>query len=155
MKTKLLALGLLFVGILGSQSPPDRYTAQATTTAYTIQAPATNGRQIVFGSPGTAGAAVYCAAAQTATLSWNGAAATATTSATEIKLPGAQRASGVTLWTGSNVGSGTTGPVYHVAAGTTLLIDLYSFRMAMSGTANNLTITTNGSCTITYYYSAT
>lgn len=155
MKTKLLMLGALLAGITQAQSPPDRYTAQATTTAYTIQAPASNGRQIVFGSPTTAGASVYCANAQTATLSWNGTAATATTSATEKKLPGTQQASGMTLWTGSNVGGGTTGPVFQVAAGSTLLIDLYNLRLQMNGAGNNLTITTNGSCTITFFYSAT
>ncbi len=147
---------VLFASLLSAQSPPDRYTAQATTsTGYTIQAPATNGRSIVFGSPGTAGASVYCAAAQTATLSWNGTAATATTSTTEKMLPGTQQPSGMTLWTSSNVGGGTTGPVYNVAAGTTLLIDLYWLRLAANGTGNNFTITVNGSCTIAYYYSAT
>lgn len=150
-----LAVLLLLISTLPGQSPPDRYTAQATTTAYTIQAPATNGRAIVFGAPGIAGASVYCAGAQTATLSWNGTAATATTSATEKMLPGTQQASGMTLWTGSNVGTGTVGPVYQVTAGGTLLLDLYNFRLAMNGTGNNLTITTNGTCTITYYYSAT
>jgi hypothetical protein len=151
-----ILLSLFVCSFLGAQSPPDRYTAQATTTTgYTIQAPANNGRQIVFGTQGTAGASVYCAAAQTATLSWNGTAATATTSATEVKMPGTRNSSGMTLWTASNVGGGTTGPVYQVAAGATLLLDLYNVRLAANGTGNNLTITVNGSCTITYYYSAT
>ncbi len=147
---------VLFASLLSAQSPPDRYTAQATVTAgYTIQAPASNGRSIVFGSPGTAGASVYCAAAQTVVLSWNGTAATATTSATEKKLPGTQQPSGMTLWTASNVGGGTTGPTYNVAAGGTLLLDLYAIRLAQNGTGNNLTITPSGSCTVTWFYSAT
>lgn len=156
MKTKLIVLGILFTGVMRTQSPPDRYTAQATGSGgYTIQAPATNGRQIVFGAPNIAGASVYCAAADTAVLSWNGTAATATTSTTEIKLPGVQQPSGMTLWTGSNVGSGTTGPSYTVVAGATLLIDLYNLRLSQNGTGNNLTLSTTGSCTKTFYYSAT
>jgi len=151
---KLLAL-LFLACVLIAQPPPDRYTASASTTAYTIQAPASNGRAIVFGSATTAGASIYCASAQTVTLKWNGAAATATTSATEKKLPGTQQASGMTLWTGSNVGTGTTGPSYVVAAGGTLLLDLYNFRLAANGTASNLTISADGTCTITFYYSAT
>lgn len=151
---KLLAL-LFLACVLTAQSPPDRYTASATTTAFTIQAPASNGRQIVFGTETTAGAWVYCAAAQTATLSWNGTAATATTSTAEKKLPGTFQASGMTLWTASNVGGGTTGPVYNVIAGATFPISLYWLRLAANGTASNLTITTNGTCTITYSYSAT
>ncbi len=146
---------VLFASLLSAQPPPDRYTAAAATTAFTIQAPAANGRAIVFGSQGTAGASVYCAAAQTVTLAWNGTAATATTSTAEKKLPGTQQASGMTLWTASNVGGGTTGPTYAVAAGGTLLIDLYSFRLAMNGAGNNVTISATGTCTITYYYSAT
>ncbi len=146
---------VLFASLLSAQSPPDRYTASATTTAFTIQAPASNGRAIVFGSETTAGAWVYCASAQTATLSWNGTAATATTSTAETKLPGTQQPSGMTLWTASNVGGGTTGPVYHVIAGATFPISLYWLRLSANGTNSNLTITTNGTCTITFLYSAT
>ena len=152
---KLALLSMFLALPVIAQPPPDRYTAAAATTAYTIQAPATNGRAVVFGSETTAGASVYCAAAQTATLSWNGAAATTTTSATEVKLPGTQQSSGMTLWTASNVGAGTTGPAYVVPAGGTYLISLYWLRLAQNGTANNLTISTTGTCTITFYYSAT
>jgi len=151
---KLLAL-LLLASALQAQSPPDRYTAQAATTAYTIQAPASNGRAIVFGSETTAGASVYCVAAQTITLKWNGTAATTTTSATEVMLPGTQQPSGMALFTASNVGTGTIGPAYAVAAGGTLLIDLFHLRLARNGTGNNITIASTGSCTITFYYSAT
>lgn len=145
---------VLFASLLSAQPPPDRYTAQAATTAYTIQAPASNGRAIVFGSETTAGASVYCAAAQTVTLAWNGTAATATTNTGEKKLPGTQQASGMTLWTASNVGGGTTGPTYAVAAGGTLLIDLFKFRLAQNGTGSNITLSADGTCTFTFYYSA-
>lgn len=155
MKPLIASLLLLIGSAMVAQSPPDRYIAQATTTAYTIQAPANNGRLIVFGDQFTAGAWVYCAAAQTATLSWNGTAATATTSATEIMMPGTQLPSGMTLWTGSNVGGGTTGPVYNIPAGVTFPISLFWLRLGMNGTGNNFTITTNGTCTITFSYSAT
>ncbi len=152
-----ILLSLFVCSLIASAADPDRYTAQATTsTGYTIQAPANNGRQIIFGTEATAGASVYCAAAQTAILSWNATtAATATTSATEVKLPGTNQPSGMTLWTASNASGGITGPTYNIAAGSTLLLSLFNFRLARNGTANNLTITVNGSCTITYYYSAT
>ncbi len=149
-----ILLSLFVCSLIASAADPDRYTAQAATTAYTIQAPANNGRSITFGTEVTAGASVYCVAAQTATIKWNGAAATATTSATEVKLPGTFNASGMTLWTASNVGTGTVGPVYTIPAGATVLIDLFNLRLAKNGTASNLTIATSGTCTITFYYSA-
>jgi len=134
--------------------PADHYTASAATVALTIQQPATNARQISFGNgPGTAGASVYCASASTATFSWTGAAATAT-AGSEIKLPGTQQPSGVTVWTASNVGGGTTGPVYNVPAGGTMAFDLSWFRLGTQGTTSNLTISTSNSCTITFNYSA-
>jgi hypothetical protein len=150
-----ILLSLFVCSLTLSAADPDRYTAEAATTAYTIQAPANNGRSIVFGTETSAGASVYCSSNQTVTLAWNGAAATATTSATEVKLPGTQQPSGMTFWTASNVGGGTTGPTYHVLAGNTLLLYLFPIRLARNGTANNLTISATGSCTITFYYSAT
>ncbi len=155
MKIKLIILGILFTGVMRTQPPPDRYTAQATGSGgYTIQAPATNGRQIIFGTAMTPGASIYCASGDTVVLSWGGVAATATTSATEMMLPGTQLPSGLTLWTASNASGGVTGPSYAIAAGQTLLLDLYNFRMAANGTNNNLTIATTGSCTKTLFYSA-
>ncbi len=145
---------VLFASLLSAQSPPDQYTAEAATTALTIQAPSSNGRSITFGTQDSAGASVYCSSNQTVTLAWNGTAATATTSTAETKLPGTQQPSGMTLWTASNVGGGTTGPTYHVLAGNTLLLYLYPIRLARNGTGNNLTISATGSCTITFYYSA-
>lgn len=154
---KLLRIAALFAlsfcARLFAQGPPDHYIATASTTALTLQQPATNARLITFGSPTVAGASVYCAAAQTATISWNGAAATAT-AGSEKKLPGTQRASGMTVWTASNVGSGTTGPVYNIPAGATVNFDLSWVTFGTQGTSANLTITTNGTCTITFAYSA-
>ena len=131
----------------------DHYIATANTTAMTVQQPATQARQVTFGDSNNAGASVYCASASTATVSWNGAAAT-TTAGSEIKLPGTQAPSGSTIWTASNVGAGTTGPVYNVAAGGTLLISLTWFHFGTQGTSQNLTISTSGTCTITFAYSA-
>ena len=154
MRRTLFASLLLFSFALHAQPlPSDHYVASAGTTALTIQQPAANARQITFGSPTVAGASVYCGTASTATFSWNGTAAT-TTTGSEVKLPGTQLASGVTIWTASNVGSGTTGPVYNVPAGGTMLFDLSWFRLGTQGTVENLTITTTNSCTITFSYSA-
>ena len=149
---KLLLLLIPF-GLLAQPVPSDHYIATADTTALTIQQPATNARQITFGSTTVAGASVYCAAAQTATIKWGGTAATSTTGSEKL-LPGTRQPSGVTVWTASNVGNGTTGPVYNVPAGGTLNIDLTWFRFGSGGTSQNLTIATNGTCTITFAYSA-
>lgn len=153
MKT-LLALSALLALPMFAQDH-DHYIASASTTALTLQQPASNARQISFAppGPGIASVSVYCASASTATFSWNGTAATAT-AGSEIKLPGTQYPSGMTVWTGSNVGSGTTGPVYNIAAGQTAPFDLSWFQFGTQGTGANLTVTTSNSCTITFAFSA-
>lgn len=154
MKTLLLLL-IAAVAAFAQPQPTDHYAASASTTALTIQQPATNARQITFGNgPGSSGASVYCAAAQTATFSWNGTVTTAT-AGTEVKLPGTRNASGATIWTATNQSSaGTTGPVYTVPAGGTMAFDLSWFKFGTQGTSSNLTITTSGTCTITFNYNA-
>jgi hypothetical protein len=151
MRKFLIGLALA-VGLFAQEQ--DHYVATASTTALTLQQPASNARQITFGSATVAGASVYCASASTATISWNGSVSTAT-AGTELKLPGTQRASGMTVWTATNQSSaGTTGPVYNVPAGLTYNIDLTWFRFGTQGTGANITITTSNSCTITFAYSA-
>ena len=142
-------LFLFISGICWAQTPPDHYIATASTTALTLQQPASNARQIQFSTVN-----VYCASASTATFSWNGTAASAT-AGSETLLPGTRYASGMTVWTASNVGSGTPGPVYNVPAGATMSFDLSWFTFGTSGTATNITVSTNNSCTITFAYSAT
>ena len=152
---KLLLLLIAAGAAFAQPVPTDHYTASATSTALTIQQPATQARQITFGNgPGTTGAAVYCAAAQTATFSWNGTA-TSATAGSEVKLPGTVNASSATIWTATNQSSaGTTGPVYNIPAGATMAFDLSWFRFGTGGTSSNLTITTSGSCTIAFFYNA-
>lgn len=144
---------LLAVAALAQPIPSDHYIATASTTALTLQQPATNARQITFGNSTVAGASVYCVAAQTAQISWNGTAATAT-AGTELKLPGTIRASGMTVWTASNVGAGTAGPIYNVPAGGTMAFDMTWLQFGTQGTGANVTIATSGACTITFAYSA-
>lgn len=152
MKTLLATLLLFAAGAFGQGV--DHYIASAATTALTVQQPvAADARIITFGDSNVAGASVYCASASTATISWNGTAATATAGSEKL-LPGTQRPSGMTVWTASNVGSGTTGPVYNVPAGATFALDLSWFIFGTQGTATNLTIATSNSCTITFTYSA-
>jgi len=151
---KLLVLLIASVAALAQPKPTDHYVASAATTKLTVQQPATNARQITFGSgANTTGASVYCGSASTATFSWSGAAATAT-AGTETKLPGTFQPSGATIWTASNVGNGTTGPVYNIPAGATMAFDLSWFQLGTQGTTSNLTIATSNSCTITFNYSA-
>lgn len=153
MKTGLFCLlGL----VLLSAAPAfalDHYIASVDTTKLTIQQPATGARRITFGDSVTAGASVYCASAATATLSWSGTAASSTTVA-EKRVIGTGQASNATLWSASDVGAGTTGPIYNVPAGGTVNIGLEWFVLRGNGTTINLTIATSGTCTITIAYSA-
>jgi len=152
MKTFNAAVVLAFISIpLFAQNS---YVAQATTTALTIQQPATNAKAVTLGvGPGSTekAASVYCASAQTATLSWNGTAAT-TTSATVTPIPPTATSSNIAVaFAASNVGAGTSGPVYTIPAGATFLISLMGIRLppGNGGSTNNFTITTSGTCTIT------
>lgn len=156
MKRLLALTALLALPALAQDGKfPDHYIATANTTALTLQQPASNARQISFAppGPGIASVSVYCASASTATFSWSGTAATAT-AGSEIKLPGTQQPSGMTVWTGSNVGAGTSGQVNQIAAGQTAPFDLSWVQLGTQGTAANFTVTTSNSCTITIAYSA-
>lgn len=143
---KRLLLLLTVSASIWAQGGPREYIATATTTALTIQKLANDPTMVNFHS-----AWVSCVAAQTFTLSWNGTAATATSLAT-VQLPNTVQSSAATAWSGSNVGGGTTGPTYTVGAGQTYPIDLSLFRLGNGGTGANLTITTTGSCTITFAF---
>lgn len=127
-----------------AQAPSRQYIATATTTGLTVQKLANDQTVIKFHA-----AWIYCASAQAATLSWNGTATTATTLVT-VKLPGTIIASAATAWSGSNVGTGTVGPAYNVPAGSTFVIDLSAFTMGNTGTGTNVTVKTDGTCTITF-----
>lgn len=147
MKQLLAVLASLALVANGQDGSYGNYLATASTTALTIQQPAANAKQVVFDK-----AWVYCVAAQTVTLSWNGTAATATTLATLV-LPPYRLPSQATAWSSSNAGGGTTGPVYNVGAGVTFPIDLSKIGLGAIGTGANLTITTSGTCTITVAWS--
>lgn len=149
---RLIFILLAMAGGLFAQQQ-DHYLATASTTALTLQAPASNARQITFGSNLVAGATVSCAADQTATVSWNGSVATAT-AGSEKMYPGTRNASGLTVWTASNSSGGTTAPALPVTAGSILRLELSWFQIGTQGTGWNVTITTTGACIITYYYSA-
>jgi len=144
MRTLLLLLGL---GLsLFAQAPPNRYFVSASTTKVTIQEPASGGNQVQGEQ-----ASIYCVAAQTATEEWNGAAATATT-ATVKKAIGTFQPALATAWTASNVGGGTSGPVYNIPAGATIFLDISPVHLGTTGTGTNYSIGTSGTCTITIYW---
>lgn len=145
LRCAALLLGFAVVGQRSWAQPPggNHYLVSAATTAITIQQPSVNGSQVWLGP-----ASVYCASAQTLTLSWNGTAATSTTKAV-LPIPNTNVPATATAWTASNAGSGVTGPVYNIAAGATFLLDLSWFRMGNTGTTTNFTLTANGTCTIT------
>lgn len=138
---KLTLLAAVFIGVCCAQAP-DSYSVSASTTALTIQQPATNGAQVQGGT-----VSIYCAAAQTATPSWNGTAATTTAATIKLSISTLRPAS-ATAWSGSNVGSGTSGTVYNVPAGVERVWDISDVTMGNTGSATNYTWTTNGTCTI-------
>lgn len=140
---KRVLLFTAICGLLFGQAPSRQYLATATTTGLSVQKLANDPTTIKFHA-----AWVYCASAQAATLSWNGTAATTTTLAT-VKLPGTIVASAATAWSATNVGTGTVGPVYNIPAGSTFVIDLSAFTMGNTGTGTNVSVKTDGSCTIT------
>lgn len=142
---KLLALFALAISSLWAQTT-STFLAQASTTALTVQQPASNAPILNFGV-----ADVYCASAQTATLAINGTAATAT-AATVVSVPPITAAARATAWSGSNVGSGTTVRTYSVGAASDFLIDLSKVRMTTQGAGQNVTISTTGTCTITFQW---
>lgn len=141
----LLALLVCVSGLFGQQA--NRYFVSASTTKVTIQQPANGGGNQVQGEQ----ASIYCVAAQTATEEWNGAAATATTT-TPKKAIGTFQPALATAWTASNVGGGTSGPVYNVPAGSTMFLDISGVRLGTTGTGTNYSIGTSGTCTITIYW---
>lgn len=140
---------LLALPVFSQPPQAENYEVTASTTAVTIQANTTaTGKTIQGGS-----ASVYCASAQTATISWNGTNATAT-AGTVLKLPGTRDGARATVWTASNVGGGTTGPAYTISAGGTILIDFSGFFLTGDGgSGKNFTISTDGTCTITMAWS--
>ena len=153
MKIGLSVLATLIVGTVTAWSaePPDanRYMVSVSTTKMTVQQPATGGNLVQFET-----ASVYCVAAATATASWNGTAATAT-AATIKKSPQTATAPLAVAFSGSDVGSGTSGVVYNVPAGGTLIFDMSSITMprsASGGGINNYTFTTSGTCTISFQW---
>lgn len=106
-------------------------------TAFTIQQPAANGKQVQLTA-----AVIYCSVACSATQAQNGAAATATAGTITGTLPLSTTPASATVWTGSNVGTGTgIGPIYHLAAGQTITLTLAGMTMGNTGTATNYTIT--------------
>ncbi len=123
------------------------YSYESSTTAVTIQRPAAATKTINFHK-----AWMYCAAAQTATLKWNGTAATAT-AATPKQLPNTTFPAQAVAYTASDVGSGTTGFTYVIPAGLTYPIDLSVFRLGSTGANTNLSISTTGTCTISFTWS--
>ncbi len=145
----LRAILLAVLVACAARAQTQNYEVTASTTAVTIQANTASTGRTIRGQT----ASVYCVAAQTATVKWNGTNATAT-AGTVLRLPGTSSAATATVWTGSNVGSGTTGPVYNVPAGGTMILDFSLFILGGGGgTGQNFTIATSGTCTITMAWS--
>jgi hypothetical protein len=145
-----LAIALLFGVLCYAQAPlvpglhdtDNRYEAIHTSAsggeALTVQQPANTTYAVQFEV-----AAIYCSVACTVAISQNGTAATGTALATTA-LNGSPTST-ATAWSASNVGSGTALYIYHVAATTTLTLDLTKFILNRGqGTASNFTITTSG-----------
>ncbi len=146
MRSTLLLLATA-CGLL-AQPAVQNYAATASTTALTLQAPSTGTGVTIQGQE----ADVTCASAQTVTVKWNGTNATAT-AGTVLTIPGSPSLATATVWSGSNVGSGTTGPTTTAPAASPIRIDLSKFLLVSGGTASNVTIATGGTCTISIFWS--
>lgn len=144
---RIIAIGCLALMSLSAQSPPRQYIVTVTGSGkVTIQHLPNDPTVQTFVS-----AWFSCAAAQTVTLSWNGTGATAT-AGSAVRLPGTFLPSAATVWTASNAGGGTTGPVYNVLAGVDYPIDLSTFTMGNTGVNTNLNFLPSGTCTINARY---
>lgn len=105
-------------------------------TTLTIQPPATNAKQWTGET-----AYIYCSVACSVSQAKNGAAATATAGTFTAVNPGETTPAVTTVWTASNVGTGTAvGGILHLAAGATVAIDLSKVKLGATGTATNYSI---------------
>lgn len=147
----ILSAALAIASLAVAQSGPSRFSAttgdvslSAAGTTLTIQQPSVASgaaKQVTLET-----ATVYCSVACNVTQAYNGTAATATSGAlTPIPGTPANATAAATVWTASNVGSGTAvGGIIHVQAGQTVTIclsttcgALASVTMGNTGTATN------------------
>jgi len=156
----LIAAILLTALYASAQSPQNLYSATSGDVSlsssgmnFTIQQPATNGKTVTLVS-----ALVYCGVACNITQAINGAAATAT-AGTASALSSFAPAALATIWTASNVGTGTpAGGILHLAggAGTERTLDMSSVVLRNNGTSSNYTFTVSvitGTVNITLIWS--
>ncbi len=119
-------------------------------TKFTIQQPAANALQVRLLT-----AVVYCSVPCDISQAQNGAAATATAGTANALLPTLPTAT-ATVWTGSNVGAGTTaGGLLHLAVGERVTLDLSGLTMGNTGSGTNYTIATSsitGTANITLFW---
>jgi len=128
----------------------NRYSVSASTTALTVQQPATATNFVQFET-----ATVYCSSGSTITPMWNATTVATATTATIKRSPQTTTLPAATAWSGSNAASGTTGRVDNIPAGGTFVYDMSDFTMpraSSGGTKNNLTITTSNTCTISFQW---
>jgi hypothetical protein len=135
---RLLALALLSCGFAAAQEAVyvAHYQASSTTNVLTLQQTSTPTKTATLFGDGL-GVAVYCSEACTVTFEHSGTAATSTALAITPNSPGLG-ASAINAFRSSNVGSGTIGPSYQVAAGET---KPFAYRATLPQSANaNITI---------------
>lgn len=120
-------------------------------TKFTIQQPATNANSVQLEA-----ATAYCSVACDLTMAQNGTAASTTAGTVNLLLPFGVPAL-ATVWTASNVGSGTAaGGILHLAATEKITIDLSKISMGNTGTATNYTFVISsitGTANITVFWS--
>jgi hypothetical protein len=137
---------------------PNRYSAttgdvslSGAGTKLTIQQPSSNGKPLQLEA-----AVVYCSVACDVTQTQNGTAATATAGTATPILPFTVPAL-ATIFTASNVGSGTqSGGVTHLSASSPVTFDLSKIIVPVGGTASNYTFSIasiTGTANITIFWS--
>jgi len=135
---KILIIGAVLALFAISAQAQERYSVTTgdvaltgTGTTLTIQQPAAPIRTGNFET-----ATVYCSVACNVTQSVNGTAAT-TTAGTFVPLTPTATGSLLAAFTASNVGAGTAiGPIVHLGAGQTVVLDLSKLILARTAGAN-------------------
>jgi|GEM_PF-6078945 len=156
MKLRIAALTALTAMLMAQTAP--RFAASTGTvslagagTALTVQQPAIGAKPIYLQS-----AVINCSVACTVTQSQNGTAATATAGTATAVLPSTFARSNATVWTASNVGSGTAvGSPLQIPAGGTFTLDLSQISLPSGNSNTNYSITVGsitGNASIDIYF---
>jgi hypothetical protein len=157
---RVFCAALIAACLMGQNAGGFRYSAttgnvslSGAGTSFTVQQPQSGAASVNLEA-----AVVYCSVACTLTQAQNGTAATATAGTVNPLLPFGP-ASNTTVWTASNVGTGTpAGGALVLQAGIPVTLIMSGITLPKTGTATNYTFTISsitGTANITVYWKET